>query len=194
MSTLAKSFDLLRRLESPIPKNRRYQFDVKGLKKGAFFRYKKRTFMVEEVFVYEERNKNGKCKNSWQEFKLYCLEDEKTSYLEWEEDDEIEIYFCATKLKLKDIGMSITEVEKIADKESGEIRFDGENYAYDDDYRAFFRKEGALESECYFYDFESSSGESLSVEAWVDEGDWEYEVYRSASVSSNEIDMISVGG
>jgi|SaaInl8_200m_RNA_FD_contig_21_2824445_length_819_multi_4_in_0_out_0_2 hypothetical protein len=193
MSLLAKSFDLIRNLENPIDKKERYKYQMTDLKKGAMLVYNSRTFFVEDVFTYEERNKQGKCKHAWFELKLYCLEDGVTSYMEYEEDDEIEIYFCQNKLKLGDIGMRIEEIEAMADEESGEIDYEGESYLYDDDYRAYFLKTGAPEAECYFYDFETKAGKSLSIEAWVNDGEWEYKLYTSISVATHKVEILSVG-
>ena len=193
MNTLDKEFDTIRQLHSPIQKSQQYKHSVKELKEGDFFTIEDLTYYVEELYTYEERNKSGKTTWSWQEMKLFCIEKGTTSYLEYEEDDALEIYFCDTKIKLRELGIKIETIKEYCDDEEGAITFKGKKFNYEDDYKAYFIKKNAEASPCMFYDFEANDGTLLSIEEWTDEAGSDYEVFISKEIEAKNISIISLG-
>ena len=192
MKNFQKEFDLVRSLVNPISANKRYKHTIKELKEGDFFTLDRLTYCVEEIYTYEERSKKGKVTWSWQEMKVFCIEKGESYYLEYEEDDKLEVYFSDEKIKLRELGVKIEIIKEYADEEEGYITYRGKKYIYEDDYKAYFIKKGEEGILCKFYEFESEDGESLAVEEWPDESGTDYEVYLSHEVNANDISVITL--
>lgn len=203
-----EQFAAIRTLGVTIPKKERFRFTVKDLAEGAFCRFEGKTYLVREASRYEEKAK-GKVKWTWYEFKLFCLETGETVYIEWEEDDRVEVYVTTGEYKLSDLtttaGGSITadDIEAISDKERGSVVFnskslsftDGTTFSYDDDCGAeYFRNASSPAEKVYLYDFEAKDGTCLTVEEWGSEAEgYEYLVYLSRELNPDEIEIIYMG-
>lgn len=198
--TLEDQFASIRLLGATIPKKDRFRFTVKNLAEGSFCRFEGRTYLVKEASHYEEKVK-GKVKWTWYEYKLFCLETGETVYIEWEEDDRIEVYVTTGEYKISDLltdtGAPIDAdgIEAISDKERGAIQLNGVLYSYDDDCGAdYFRNASSSAEKVYLYDFESKNGTCLTVEEWGSEaGGYEYLVYLSKKLNPDEIEIIFTG-
>jgi hypothetical protein len=198
--SIDEQFAATRQLSATIPLKDRYRFTIKDLTEGGFCRFEGLTYIVKEASRYEEKVK-GKVKWTWYEYKLFCLETGETVYIEWEEDDRIEVFVTTGEYKLTDvfsaIGVPISadDIEAISEKGKGAILLKGTTFAYDDDCAAvYFRNSTAEGEKVYLYDFESKEGICLTVEEWgsASEG-YEYLVYLSKKLNPDEIEIIYTG-
>ncbi len=126
----------------------------------------------------------------WHE--LECSAGNEKFWVEIEKDDELEISITLRKLKLSDLGVSKSELEKIDDNEEGEIVFEGVRYEYEDSGKAQFLRNGQLEDaeEFYFWDFESDDEQHfVSVEKW---SDGSFEASYSEPIKPSQISVFSL--
>lgn len=113
-------------------------------------------------------------------------------WLEYEDDDEICVSITLEKLKLRDIGLSKEDLNRIDDEEEGHLDFRGITYYYEDsDDAEFLRHGNSNQAEAFYYwDFESDDGKHfLGVEKW---GGNDYEVFYSEAVKLSQISIYSL--
>lgn len=124
----------------------------------------------------------------------YELEGDKGDskvWIEFEEDDELEISIKLKDLKLRELGISKSDLEKMDDHEEGDFTYEGEKYYYEDSDRAVFYRNGIEENaeKFYYWDFENDKGDKyISAESW----DGEIEVSLSYPVRSNQVTVYSL--
>jgi hypothetical protein len=126
----------------------------------------------------------------WHE--LECSAGDEKFWIEVEKDDELEISITLRKLKLSDLGVSKSELEKIDDTEEGTIDYDGTQYEYEDSGKAEFLRDGNTDDaeEFYFWDFESEDEQHfLSVEKW---SDGSFEASYSEPLKASQISVFSL--
>lgn len=189
--SFSKRFDAIRALRNLIDLKEQHRFTLPDLKEGGFLTLDGTLYLVQAIFDYEERNKQGKRTWSWKELELFGIESGEISYLEYEVDDGLVISLTDSVMKMREIGMTMKEIDLIADNEEGEILFNGTTYYYEDDYKAYFIKNGE-EHEVTLYEFEAENGHCITIEAWGEESD-EYEVFHSLPVEENSIVLIALG-
>ncbi len=184
---LDRQFDAIRAMPQPIPPRERYRHGIEDVGEGAYLRVGNECHCVESISEYREK------KSRWHELELFGLTSGRTSYLEWEKDDEIEISVNGPELSLADVGVSADDVEEMSEEEEGQITFEGRTYHYDDDYGATYHRSGSSEGEkVYFYDFETKDERfCLTVEEWGDESDgYEYVAFVSEYVEPDAIEIV----
>ena len=146
---LDRQFDAIRAMPQPIPPRERYRHGIEDVGEGAYLRVGDECHCVESINEYREK------KSRWHELELFGLTSGRTSYLEWEKDDEIEISVNGPELSLADVEVSADDVEEMSEEEEGQITFEGRTYHYDDDYGATYPRSGSSEGvKVHFYDFE----------------------------------------
>ncbi len=126
----------------------------------------------------------------WHE--LECSAGDEKFWVEVEKDDELEIGITLKKLKLSDLGVSKSDLEKIDDTEEGTIEYDGIQYEYEDSGKAEFLRDGKADEaeEFYFWDFESEDEQHfVSVERW---SDGSYEASYSEPLKASQISVFSL--
>lgn len=102
----------------------------------------------------------------------YELEGDKGDqkvWIEFEEDDELEISIKMRNLKLRDLGLSKSALDKMDDDEDGSFKFENEKFYYEDSGRAVFYRDGIEEKAEQFdyWDFENDEEDKLiSAERW----------------------------
>lgn len=187
----AKRFDALRTLRNPIEVSEQYRFTLTDVRKNGFITLDGTLYLIQDIFDYEERNKQGKTVWKWKELELFGIENGEIRYLEYEMDDGLEISLTDRELKLREIGVTIQQIRSIADEEEGKILFNGNTYYYEDDYKAYFIKDGE-EQEVTLYEFESENGQYITIEGWGEEND-EYEAFLSLPIKEHSIVLIALG-
>ncbi|MCI5108430.1 MAG: DUF4178 domain-containing protein [Candidatus Pacebacteria bacterium] len=195
-----KSFDRIRRLQKPLSKEEAVNATIKDIKKGGFLEFQGTTYEVISVGLYTETNKDYSQKKKFfsVELELVDVMSGKTLWMEWEEDDEVEICVSQSRHSLREVrnedGDVISDPWDYTDE--GEcLVFQGISYWYDDDWPSVYKREGQDdEDKVYMHDFESENGTCLSIEKWIDDDDTcEFQVYVSKNVRASEIQILQIG-
>lgn len=103
----------------------------------------------------------------WPELKLTNLDTQETHFLEWEEDDELEIYLSTEKIDLDDLGFGLDNKEYDFSKAKANKKFEykGFKYKYDDDYTAVFDGKWKVK----FFDYYCKNmDQTISIEYWYE--------------------------
>lgn len=187
-----------------IPQGERWRKNIKDVREGGYLRFDDKTFMVVDISTYAETDeKFRKTGSSWTELRLLCLETGETVWLEWEEDDDIEMYLTLRSLSFRDIrddeGGSIDDddLDDLADDQDS-ITLRGKTFDYDDDYGALYKRGGKGRDQkgdkVYFYDFVAADGECITVEEWLEGHDkYSYELFLSRPLDAASVEIVSTG-
>jgi len=204
MTDITERLAAIRGLE-PVSPNQQKKLDITHLKKGGYLELEGETWMVKKVYYYLDvkwSDFSKRKKDYWVcELEIFSLNTGKTSYLEWEKDDDIEIYLTTDLVKLRDIkfnGRAIKheDLVEIAEEEEGDLTVMNTEYAYSDDdtWAALFMKD---KNEAHgipmrTYEFESDSGLSLSIETWHEDEDErpDREAFLSQPVGKKKISIL----
>lgn len=205
---LDQQFEHIRSLDSGaiVPEKERYRLTVKDVKVGGVLKLDEHHFKVTSIGSYTEMTDESYRKPTawqWSELKLFCLETGEVKFLEWEEDDEIEISTTVKKVDFQDLKDDLDDpideddLEDMVDKEES-ITYAGATYAYADDYPVVFRRDvndpASEKLNVYFYDFKRDETESLTIEEWQSGGDKEaYDIFISRSVDPDSIEVLVKG-
>lgn len=125
----------------------------------------------------------------------YELEGESADGAVWidlEDDDGLTLNITLKKMKLRDIGLSKRDLERMDDDEEGSFTFEGETYYYEDSDRAMFYRYGdETQGESFYYwDFENKAGNKfIGVEKWDDGA---YDVSYSEPIASHQVSVFSL--
>jgi hypothetical protein len=191
----------------PLNQAERTALDVRALKKGGYFDLNDQTYRVEKVNRYlDVKWKNFKKRSAdyWvTELKLFCLHTGETLYLEWEEDDELEVVQTDNELKLREIifkgkPVSHADLNNIAEEEYGEVIVNNTTYYYseDDSWAALFYEDSnsveGIPVRCF--EFESDSGTFLTIELWQQSAKEkpEREAFLSHSINPQNIQVLQI--
>ena len=188
-----------------IPKGERWKASIKDVREGGYIRFGGKTYRVADVSEYIETDETFRKKLgfSWKELKLFCLETGETVWLEWEEDDEIEIFVTLQALTFRDLrddeGGAIDEddLDPLVDDDE-DVVYRGKTFEYDDDYGALYKRGGKGREQkgdkVYFYDFVAKDGECITVEEWSEgKGDFAYEIFLSRELPTESVEILSIG-
>jgi len=208
MNVIQQRLEAIRGL-TPLDEKQCATLDIKSIKQGGYFELNDETYRVESLSQYLDvkwKNFKKRSQDYWiTELKLFSLNSGKTVYLEWEEDDELEICQTDKEIKLRDIhfdGKPITHnaIAFIEDEEYGEVQINGKTYHYSDDdtwaglFYADSKKEEGIPVRCY--EFESDAGDYLTIEMWQQSAKErpEREAFLSHSVNSRSINILQTTG
>lgn len=186
-----RQFDAIRAMPPPIPARERYRHGIEDVGVGSYLRCAGHLYRVESIDEYREKG------GQWFELECFGVTSGRTTYLEWEKDDEIEVCLNGAEVSLAQLGVSADQVEEMSDRESGRIAFDGRSYHYDDDYGATYFRGGRGEGEpVYFYDFETKDEKyCLSVEEWGDASSgFEYLAYTGEYLEPDAVEVVVLSG
>lgn len=183
IKTLEEILGEIRKIENPLPPDKRLKQSIKKLADGQIIRIKGIAYKVVEKNKYREK------KWEWYEYKLFSLADGATIFLEWEEDDILEVSIYDRFISFNDTGLTKKDLDIFDDDEKGDFVFQGELFRYDESDQAVYHKAMAKEGdEFYYWSFESKDGKKyLSVEKW----DEEYEVCLGYPVDPADIEIIT---
>ena len=176
-----RKLDLIRRLK-PITKNN-HRLDITKLLVDSNIVLYNDNYIVDDIYTYvDEYN------FEWVEYQLINLLTLEKRYMSIFEDDEIEIYFTHTKLKLRHLNLTRDEVlEKVESEDS--IEYEDVYYYYDSDYGVTFKRSDGSTENCRVYEFESDECTSLSIEEWET---GEFECHISNLIYRNSVTILSI--
>ncbi len=190
----AERFNLIRKLKNPIPKEERYKYSIKDVGKDGFLKIKGKTYSVLPFGKFYDKS------DEWFELKLTCIETGEETFLEWEEDDGLEIFLTIKELDfmhLKDEEnkpIDEDDLDQITDDED-DIFYDGKLFSYEDDYKAnYLRTRDGKNFKVYLYEFEAKDGSCITMENWSGNEDRaDFEIWLSSKISKTAIEIISIG-
>ena len=134
---------------------------LESLKVGHALKIMGDFFRVEKISEYNEDGWR------WPELKLTNLQTNETQFLEWEEDDELEIYLTTEKIYIEQLGIGLEPKESDFSKAKANKKFEygGFKYKYDDDYTAVYNGQHKVK----FFDFYCKKMDySISIEYWYE--------------------------
>lgn len=176
---------------------------IQDCKIGSFIELNSLTYKIEKLNKYLDVKWSSFAKRKKEywvyELTLTCLEDSSTKFIEWEVDDELEIFETLEEVKTRNIQynngkLTKSMLEYISDEEEGTLIYNGVKYHYseDDTWAALFFADNDDVLQVRFYEFESDDGVSLTVEAWVDEERTEREAFLSQKVNLSNINILNI--
>lgn len=205
MKSLQERFSIVRALDPKqlIPPARRFQYSVKQLTVGSFFRLHDSTYYVRSIGTCQEYDEAYEKKQNYvmTEFRCLDLGSGDTVYMEWEEDDELETFVGLSRLTFKDLtddqGEAVDEddLDQIVD-DNDTLLYQGKVYRYDDDWAAVYTPAGGKKTEkVYIYEFEAKDGTGLTVEEWGGgKKSSDYEIWISRKENADAFEILSLGG
>ena len=208
MRSYAKRFDAIRQLSPDrlVTEGDRWKHTIKDFKEGGFLRYDGHTHLALQVARYDEVKDDDtftkKTGFKTSEYKLFCIDTGETTYIEWEEDDKLEIFVTTGEVtfrELRDDGneaIDEDDLDQIVDDEDS-IFFKGREFRYDDDWASvYYVGKGRKGENVFMYEFVAgdASGDCLTIEEWASgSGKEEYQIFTSRSAGENEIEILCPG-
>lgn len=131
------------------------------------------------------------------EYTWYELEGDRGDdkvWIDMEEDDDLELSIVLKKLKLRDLNVSKSDLERFDDDEKGNFTYEGEKFYYEDSDRAvFYRHSDDKNAESFYYwDFENDDGNKyISFEKW---SDGSIEASYSVPIKPSQLTVYSISG
>ena len=149
---------------------------------------------LEVDYTVEGRNRYVADGDEWFELKLMDGSG-NALWLEWEEDDELEISVTTSKkeLTLSDLGLSKAMLEEFDEEEEGHFVYEERNFVYEESDKARFYRDCAGEGESFYYwDFADKGGDGIiGVERW---GSGEYEISIGRRISERDLTIFRAAG
>lgn len=124
-------------------------------------------------FVIEKKNRYES--DGWEWYELLGVYQGRQVWIEWEEDDALEITATSPdrKIRLSSLNVEEDDLARMDEEESTDnfVILEGEKFYYSDSCEVYYYKDCAGSGEgFYLWDFESEDGASrLSIEKWEDE-------------------------
>ncbi|MCK5614512.1 DUF4178 domain-containing protein [Candidatus Pacearchaeota archaeon] len=185
----------------------RLKLSIKDAEIGCCLGFRGKVFLVEGISRYDETKGSKFEKKTGDqvfELKLFCLQNGETAYIEWEEDDEVEISLTIQEVTFRELrdeeGASIDEddLDSMVNEE-GCFFLNGKLYVYDDDWPTIYYRDANGEDgegdNVYMYDLVTSDGEYLSIEEWDSgSGNEEYQLFLSIELYPDEVEIICFKG
>jgi hypothetical protein len=205
MHNIKARLDTIRQL-NVLPESKASKLSVKDLVQGSFLAMGEDVFKVESVSRYLDVKWSSFAprKNDYviTELELFSVNSGDKVYLEWEEDDELEIFLTTDLVKLREISVSgktltTSLLEDIAEEEEGVVSVNGVSYEYseEDTWAGRFSKSGDLKdgTPMRAYEFESNDGKSLTIETWHEDADEkpDREAFISKQVKPSAIKVLA---
>ena len=177
--------------------------DISSCKPGSFLEISDLTYRVEKINKYLDvkwKDFSKRRKDYWvYELTLFCLENSSIKMIEWEIDDDLELFETISSIKNHDIQynngkLNKNALEYMADEEEGVVSIKGKKYHYSEEYTwaaLFYASDESIHN-VRFYEFESSDGESLTVEAWTDDDYVEREAFLSKELKLSKLNILNI--
>lgn len=182
--------------------DKRFNPDFARISSGAVVSFENRTYVVRSVSFYDETSWNFKKNENFRvyEWQLFCLETGETVWFEWECDDEVVAYLSTQELDSDPRKYGATDWKSFLDDDrldsSLRIRHGGKSFGYDDDesWAAKYYRNGQGEPQYVrAYEFESASGECLTVEAWGKNMEGGVQVWLSRRILPSAVTLLVQG-
>ncbi len=204
----ARRLEAIRGLK-PLSESERRQYTVKDVAVGGYLSIGGEVFKVLSIGKYLDTKWDFRPKKQqyWTyELELLSLKTGETSFLEWYEDDEIEMWLTEQEVRLRELRSDYGKVsrellEYFADEEEGDIEWKGKTFYYDDEetYSAlYFRDAFDPDMEgvpVRFFAFEAGDGTTLTIEMWYDDTSDsrpEREAFTGRTVRSSEVEVLQL--
>lgn len=167
--------------------------EIENVRKGGVFHIRNYGYSMEEIDVSVTRvNMYSQGNYCW-----YELEGKGSNgqlvYVEIDKDGELIINATIkTDLKLKELGITKSELKEMDDEEEGEIKYEGRIYEYEDSGDATYYPECDEESgePFYYFDFfDEESDTGINVCVW-NAGGTDVSVYQS--LRADQIEVYSI--
>lgn len=150
-------------------------------------------------FVISQKNRYSEGSYEWYELK--AEDGDRVIWLEWEEDDELEVaaYDGGQKLEGKEglerLNLTPKKLEVIDDEEEGEFSYEGIKYEYEDSGEAFFQRDCLGKKERFYYwDFEGEDEVHLiGIEKWGPKTS-DFEIHIGKVVHPRDISILKANG
>lgn len=186
MQLLEQRLAAIRAMPPLLPKPDRQKANIKQVTGGGYLRLNDTVYRVETRHRYADAEGY-----EWFELVLLSLNDCRQYYLEWEEDDELEVSFTVRELSLSDLGLASSDLDRFDDEEQGQFSYDGVSYIYDESDKARFFKDGGAEGEeLYYWDFTDKAKQKfVSVERWRNK----WQAWLSVPVAPATIEILHTG-
>lgn len=176
----------LREMPPALPREESSRLTIKDFKPGTYFLLEGKLYKVTAKHRYQE----GK-QWVWWEFSILCVSTGEQSFIEWEEDDYLEV--CLTTragISIRELGISQSNISAFLDSEE-DIHFEGKSFEYEDDLKAkFFRDDGTDFESVKMWEFECGD-DYLTVELWYQEDGETWEAALSRAVNPSDIIITS---
>jgi hypothetical protein len=191
---LDQSFDLIRRI--PLKKLRpleRTKKTVKDLKIGSVVRVEGIVYLITDKYDYYEKKEDV---IDCTELQLTDVFDNSVIYIEYSEDDVVEIFVTTKELTKAEIQDTLPQIDyQFVKNEVGNLTVAGINttFYFEDHWKSrFVRDGGDLENSevVKMVEFEAEDGESyLTFEYW---GGETMDVFVSEQIGSSEIEILAI--
>lgn len=141
-----------------------------------------------DMYVVEDKTWYDEDGWEWPELKLKNLNTDETHYLEWELDDELEIYLSTEKVDIEKLGLDKKESDFSKVKSLKKIDLYGVKFKYDDDYTAMWDNSFKVK----FFDFYSKkTDQNLAIEYWY-EGKDKSKGFKVEAYLCNQVRPVSI--
>lgn len=190
---------------SIIPQRERHQASIMDVKIGGVIRLKGAVYVVTKTATYTETNDKYTKDKEYvaTELVLFSFKTGETHYLEWAVDDEVDISFVERKLTKDELNRRLRDdegaafdvdddIDECAEREWG-VQFNRRLYDYDDDWACRYDDSDGRSYQAYIYEFGSDVVGWLTIEAWKDGSNWEYEGYLSETIAEDDVEVVSTG-
>lgn len=184
-----KMLELIRAMPKPLSKQEQTTVSVKDIKAGGYISLEGDTFFVDCINRYDDGDE-------WFELVIISLTTGKQIYLEWEDDDSLEVYLYDKNFKLRDLGLTSSNLEAMDEDENEDAEYpisvDGKTLYYEDSGDAKFFKGCADSGETYYYwDFYNEDETiCVGIECWDDS---KYEACLGHQINPSEIKVLATG-
>lgn len=192
--------------DSVIAESDRHAKSIKDVGIGGVIRFDRKVYVVQKTATYTETKEDYSAKKKpyvATELVLFCLATGETHYIEWAEDDGLNISFVERKLTKDEMNRRLhddegkpfeidEDIDEACENKWG-IMFDRRLYGFDDWWPARFDSSDGRSYKAYLYEFGSDEIGWLTIEGWKDGKGWDYEGYLSQTVSEREVEIISLG-
>ena len=145
-------------------------------------------FQTQGDYIVESKNRySQEDMYEWFEVLLQGGSEEKL-WLEWEEDDELEIGLNLRQVSLKELGLTPKLLEQFDAEGRGSFTYEGIKYELDESDEAMFHRNCEKRGiPFYYWDFEDKTGEYFAgIERWTKK---EYEAHLGIYIEESDIEI-----
>ncbi|MCD4817072.1 MAG: DUF4178 domain-containing protein [Candidatus Cloacimonetes bacterium] len=190
----SENYDLIRKLENPIPVGERKNYSIKDVKQDGFILLYEKPYHVQPFGKYFDDEEE------WFELRITNIETGESTFLEWKDDDELELTLTTKELKFCDLfddekeEIDSDDLAQITDDED-DIFFLGKKFEYEDDYKAeYLRFKDGRKFRVKMYEFEANDGSCITIENWLKNDERsDYEIWLSNSIKLKSFEILSLG-
>lgn len=146
-------------------------------------------FQTKGDYIVESRNRYAQESGyEWFEVELKGGDPGDKLWLEWEEDDELEIGLNLQKVTLKELGLTPQLLEQFDEEGEGCFTYQSIEYEFDESDEALFYRNSEGSGILYYYwDFEDEAGEHfIGIEKW---GRNEYEAHMGIYIKESDMEI-----